>query len=137
MCSLCDSSCSQAAALAEAAGTEVSMPDQTRRTAAKWWGATRNIVPSLTHSSVSQHLRQHGVPHTMLVPLGDGLPTADIAIQPITGSRSVAVQVRTLAVQGFVRIMLPLGSPSFLKWADRAPVLQRPPHLSRAGCAKT
>ena len=69
------------------------MPEQTRRTAAKWWGATRNIVPSLTHSSVSQQLRQHGVPHKMLVPLGDGLPTADIAIQPKTGSRSVAVQV--------------------------------------------
>ncbi|CAL5223598.1 g6137 [Coccomyxa viridis] len=83
----------QAAALAEAAGVEVSMPEQTRRTAAKWWGATRNIVPSLTHSSVSQQLRQQGVPHKMLLPLGDGLPTIDIAIQPKTGSRSVAVQV--------------------------------------------
>ncbi len=70
------------------------MPEQTRRTAAKWWGATRNIVPSLTHSSVSQQLRQQGVPHKMLVPLGDGLPTADIAIQPKSGSRSVAVQVK-------------------------------------------
>lgn len=86
--------CLQAAALANAAGVEVALPDQTRRTAAKWWSATRNMVPSLSHSNISQQLRQHGVPHTLMVPLGEGLPTADIAIQPKTGGRAVAVQAR-------------------------------------------
>ena len=80
------------------------MPDQTRRTAAKWWGATRNIVPSLAHSSVSQQLRQQGVTHTVLVSLGDGLPTADIAIQPRTGSRPIAVQVRRFLLQSTLSI---------------------------------
>ena len=83
----------QAAVLAEAAGVEVRLPAQVRRTAAKWRSATRNMVPSLSHSSISQQLRQQGVPHTMLVHLGEGLPTADIAIQPKNGSRSLAVQV--------------------------------------------
>ena len=85
------------------------MPDQTRRTAAKWWGATRNIVPSLTHSSVSQQLRQLGVPHTVLIPLGDGLPTADIAIQPRTGSRPIAVQVRQILVQAHFALLLAIA----------------------------
>lgn len=85
--------CMQAAVLAEAAGVEVSLPAQLRRTAAKWWSATRNMVPSLSHSSISAQLRQRGVPHTMLVHLGEGLPTADIAIQPKNGSRALAVQV--------------------------------------------
>ena len=84
----------QAFCLAEGAGVDVSMPENTRRTAAKWWSTTRNMVPSLSHSSISQQLREQGVPHAMMVPLGDGLPTADIAIQPKTGSRSIAVQVR-------------------------------------------
>ena len=79
--------------LAEAAGVEVSLPAQVRRTAAKWWSTTRNMVPSLSHSSISAQLRQRGVPHTMLVHLGEGLPTADIAIQPKNGSKSLAIQV--------------------------------------------
>ena len=80
--------------LAEAAGVEMSLPAQLRRTAAKWWSTTRNMVPSLSHSSISAQLRQRGVPHTMLVHLGEGLPSAEIAIQPKNGSRALAVQVR-------------------------------------------
>lgn len=83
----------QAAVLADAAGVEVNLPDQVRRTAAKWWSATRNMVPSLSHTSVSKQLRQRGVPHSMMVHIREGLPTIDIAIQPKTGSRSAALQV--------------------------------------------
>lgn len=80
----------QAAALARAQGVPAALPEAVAKTAGKWWGTTANKVPSLSHVGVSGLLKSMGVEHTVMVTLGAGLPTVDIAID---GEHPVAIQV--------------------------------------------
>ena len=86
----------QASALAQAAGVPVSLPQVLEKAAAKWWRATANTVPSLSHDGVSHTLKRLGVKHRVLVFLREGLPTIDIALEAWADQQKVALQVRLL-----------------------------------------
>lgn len=85
----------QASALARAAGVPVSLPERVEKAAAKWWRTTATTVPSLSHGGVSRTLKGLGVKHRVVVFLGDGLPTVDIALEDTVNQQRVAIQVRT------------------------------------------
>lgn len=84
----------QAAALAQAAGVPVSLPETVEKAAAKWWRTTATAVPSLSHEGVSHTLKRLGVKHRVLVFLREGLPTVDIAVEAWADQQKVAIQVR-------------------------------------------
>ena len=86
----------QASALAQAAGVSISLPQPIAKAAGKWWRASANRVPSLSHDGVSRTLKHLGVKHKMLVFLGEGLPTVDIALEAGAEQQKVAIQVTYL-----------------------------------------
>jgi hypothetical protein len=80
----------QAAALARTDGVSAALPEPLARSATKWWNTTASKVASLSHTGVSSLLKSMKVDHRVMVRLGGGLPTVDIAVE---GSQPIAIQV--------------------------------------------